>query len=451
MKVARLLLLLPAFAACASVEEELVHPGYESPTVYDEILPLRERAALHDELVAKRLDRVIPPLMREVGIDTWVLIAREYNEDPVLETMLPANRFAARRRTILVFHDNGQSVERFAVSRYPVGDFFAAMWDPETEPDQWKRLAELLDERGPRKIALNGSTRYGHADGLTHFEHEAFVQALSPALRERVVFDDRLGVGWLETRIEEEIEHYRTMCAIAHAIIAEGFSRVAVTPGETTTKDVEWWYRERIAGLKLGLWFHPHVSLQRSEAEERSRSFAVSQGDGVIERGDLLHVDLGITYLGLNTDTQQHAYVLRKEEVDAPAGLREGLATGNRLQDCLTTSFVTGRTGNEILAAAKKKALDAGIDNSIYTHPLGNHGHGAGPTIGMWDKQNGVPGSGDYALRPNSAFSIELNARVRIPEWGDKETLVMLEEDAFFDGAGVDYLDGRQLRLLLIP
>lgn len=434
--------LLCAAASTAAANEE----------VYRELLPLRERAGLHDELIAERLDLVIPPLMREVGIDAWVLIAREYNEDPVLETMLPANWFAARRRTVLVFFDHGEEgVERLAVSRYPVGDFFPASWDPEEEPDQWKRLAELLDERAPAQIALNGSARYGHADGLTHFEHEAFVAALPAHLRERVVFDDRLGVGWLETRTPREMELYPTLCRVAHAIIAEGFSPLAVTPGKTTTQDLEWWYRERIAGLKLGNWFHPHVSLQREAGGERTRSFAEEQGSGVIERGDLLHVDLGITYLGLNTDTQQHAYVLREGEEGAPAGLRAGLVTANALQDCLTSSFVTGRTGNEILRAAHAKAQEAGIDASIYSHPLGNHGHGAGPAIGMWDKQDGVPGSGDYALRPQAVFSIELNAKAAVPEWNDAELLFMLEEDAFFDGSQVRYIDGRQTELILIP
>lgn len=430
-----------------------LQPGESGDSdVHGALLALRQRATLHDELVAERLDLVIPPLMREVGADAWVLIAREYNEDPVLETMLPANWFAARRRTVLVFVDHGveQGVERFAVSRYPVGDFFPAMWDPEEEPDQWKRLAELLTERDPQTIALNGSTRYGHADGLTHTEYLALEAALPDGLRGRLVFEDRLGVGWLETRTPREMELYPTLCRVAHAIIAEGFSRTAITPGETTTEDVEWWYRERMANLNLGNWFHPHVSLQRDEEGERSRSFAVSQGSGVIQRGDLLHVDLGITYLGLNTDTQQHAYVLREGEEQPPEGLLFGLATGNRLQDCLTSSFSTGRTGNEILHLAHAKAKERGIDASIYTHPLGNHGHGAGPTIGMWDKQEGVPGSGDYALRPSTAFSIELNARVKVPEWNDAEVLFMLEEDAFFDGESVQYIDGRQTEFILI-
>ena len=167
--------------------------------------------------------------------------------------------------------------------------------------------------------------------------------------------------------------------------------------------------------------------------------------------GDLIHIDFGITYLRLNTDTQQHAYVLKPGETDAPAGLKNALKIGNRLQDILTENFKTGRSGNAILTAALDQAKSEGIKATIYTHPIGFHGHAAGPTIGLWDQQGGVPGRGDYSLFPNTAHSIELNAAVKIPEWDDKEVRIMLEEDAFFTGQDVWYIDGRQTDLILIP
>jgi Xaa-Pro aminopeptidase len=172
--------------------------------------------------------------------------------------------------------------------------------------------------------------------------------------------------------------------------------------------------------------------------------------DEVIMPGDLLHVDFGISYLRLNTDTQQHAYVLKPGETEAPAELREALARGNRLQDILTDQFVAGRTGNEILASALAVAKDEGITASIYTHPIGYHGHAAGPTIGLWDQQGGVPGRGDYPLFPNTAHSIELYAETDVESW-DKAVRISLEEDAFFDGEKTYYIDGRQKEFLLIP
>jgi len=411
---------------------------------------LRERAAQRDAWLIERLDQIVPELMRDADIDCWLLIAREDNEDPVLETMLPATWMGARRRTILAFFDpgDGAQVERLAVARYAVGDAFPGAWDPESQPDQYARLAELVAERQPERIGINTSVTFAKADGLAASEHRALLSALG-SWAERVVPAEALAVGWLETRSEAELDAYPGLVAIAHDIIATGLSNAAITPGETTTTDLEWWFREEIRARRLVTWFHPSVSVQRGAQPEREGGFAEHPDVEVIGPGDLVHVDFGITALGLNTDTQQHAYVLRPGESGAPAGLEDGLAVGNRLQDILTDAFVTGRTGNEILAAALQRARDEGIDALIYTHPLGFHGHGAGPTIGMWDQQGGVPGTGDWPLRANTCYAIELGATVSVPEWG-RSVDIMLEEDALFDGERVRYLDGRQTELHLI-
>jgi Xaa-Pro aminopeptidase len=412
------------------------------------VLSMRDRAAVIDLNLDQRLTEVLPALMRREGIDMWIVAAREYNEDPVIRTMLPATWLAARRRTILVLFDPGPGteIELLAVARYPVGSRFQASWDPESEPDQWAALSGVIAERSPRKIGLNTSTVFALGDGLTRSEHDALVDALSPEFRDRLVSADQLAVGWLEARTSSEMEVYPQIVRIARSIIREGFSDAVITPGVTTTDDLVWWYRDRIRAMGLATWFHPSVGIQRAQAAGR--------GDepvgATIRRGDLLHVDFGITYLRLNTDTQQHAYVLRPGERDAPNGLRQALAVGNRLQDLLTNEFATGRSGNRVLESALAAAADEGIRATIYTHPIGFHGHGAGPTIGLWDQQGGVEGRGDYPLYPNTAYSIELNALVEVPEWGGHAVRIMLEEDAFFDGAGVRYIDGRQQHMYLV-
>ncbi|MDH3733523.1 MAG: aminopeptidase P family protein [Gemmatimonadota bacterium] len=419
------------------------------------VLPLREQAAIVDGWLETRMETVAPLVMRREGVDLWIIAAREYNEDPVIETMLPATWMAARRRTVLVLYDRGEGrpLERLAVARYDIGPFPRA-WDPEEQPDQWARVAELIAERDPSRISVNRSETFALADGLTGTEYDQLMAALPPMYRERVQPAERLAIGWLETRTPEEMEVYPQIVRIAHRIIAEGFSARVVQPGVTTTEDVVWWYRERIRGLGLETWFQPSVSVDRWRSADEARGegdFSARPEENVIRPGDLLHVDFGITYLRLNTDTQQHAYVLRPGEKSAPKGLRDALAVGNRLQDALTDNFVAGRPGNEILSAALARAEAEGIDATIYTHPIGFHGHAAGPTIGLWDQQGGVPGRGDYPLFPNTAHSIELNAAVAIPEWGGQVVRIMLEEDAFFDGQSTWYIDGRQTELWLIP
>lgn len=417
------------------------------------VVPLREQAAVRDRWLAERIATIAPALMREQEIDLWIVAAREYNEDPVIETLLPATWMAARRRTVLMLHDRGvdQPLECLAVARYDVGEAFKRAWDPQAQPDQWKRVAELALERDPRRIGVNVGPTFALGDGLSHAEFQALVAALPEALASRVTSAEGLCVRWLETRTPSELEAYPHLCRIAHEIIAQGLSEAVVHPGVTTTEDLVWWYREAIRARGLETWFQPSLEVQRADAPEHSGSFATESGDVTILEGDLLHVDFGITYLGLNTDTQQHAYVLRRGETQAPEGLRAGLATANRLQDLLMANFALGRTGNEVLAKTREAAIAQGIEPTIYTHPLGYHGHGAGAAIGMWDQQGGVPGSGDWPLHASTVWSIELNAAAPVPEWGDKSVRFMLEEDAWFDGSSCRFLDGRQTEFWLIP
>ena len=419
----------------------------------DRIMSMKERAVLKDKFLDDRFKSVLPNIMKRTEIDMWIIIAREYNEDPVLRTMLPANWLNARRRTILVIFNPGNNLplETFAIARYDVGEIFKKAWDPEKNPDQYDALANLINQKNPKKIGLNQSEYFAQADGLTSTEYQLFQKSLSRKNFKKVVSAEQLAIGWLETRSELEMNYYPEICKIAHDIIKEGFSSRVVQPGTTSTDDIVWWYRERIRDLKLITWFHPTVDLQRSDNAEFDflSAFSKSKDSNVIYPGDLLHVDFGITYLGLNTDTQQLAYVLRKDESVAPKELNDALKIGNNLQDILTNEFVTGRTGNEILKLALSKARSSGIKPQIYTHPIGYYGHGSGPTIGMWDKQNGVPVNGDYPLYPNTAFSIELNAKVFIKSW-NKEIAIMLEEDAFFNGIETTYIDPRQTELILI-
>ena len=407
------------------------------------VLPLRERGQVYDQWLKNRLDTVLPEIMRREGIDMWLVICREYEEDPVYLSLVPYDSFSARRLSMLVFYDRGsEGVEKFTVGRYGIGGLYKAVWDPD-KIGQWERLAEVVRERNPRRIGIDESDVFAFGDGLSASNKAALVRALGPELSKRLVSAERLAVGWLERRTPEEMEVYGRIMAIAHAIIAEAFSAEVITPGATTAEDVVWWMREKIAGLKLTTWFQPSVSILRPKSSPFKDS-------AVIHRGDMLHCDMGIVYLGLCTDTQQLAYILKEGETDAPKGLKEGLALGNRLQDILMAEYREGRTGNEILAAALKKAREAGLRPSIYTHPLGYHGHAAGPTIGLWDRQNGVPGAGDYPLFAGTCYSIELNVTAAVSEWGGQDVQFALEQDAFFDREGARFLDARQTVFHLI-
>lgn len=419
-----------------------------------QVLSPRDQARVVDEILSDRINNLLPGLMDRAGIDMWVIISREYNEDPVIKTFLPATWLSARRRTMLVFYRNAKNnvFEKLAVARYNIGTAIQSAWNPEKQPNQWQALVDIITTRNPQKIGLNFSADFGHADGLTYTEYNEFMQHLPAAQKAKLTSAEKLAVSWLETRTEREMQIYPLLVQLTHSLIAEAFSEKVITPGITTTDDVVWWFRQRFAQLGLGTWFHPSVDVQRSDSLsfEHLRSFSNRPADQVIQPGDLLHCDVGITYLRLNTDIQQHAYVQRPGEATIPGSIQTAMANARRLQDFLTTQFRNGASGNQLLAGALKEAKAAGLRPSIYTHPLGLHGHAAGPTIGLWDQQGGVPGSGDYPLNPNTVYAIELNAATYIPEW-KKDVRIMLEEDGYWDGKTFRYISGRQKNIYTIP
>jgi len=421
-------------------QQEIKKPNYN-------ILNEKERAIVRDEIIEDRFNNLLPKLMDKTDIDMWVVISREYNEDPVIKTMLPSVWLNARRRTILVFYRNKEknTIEKLAVARYDVGNNIKSAWNKEKEPNQWKALNRIIEERNPTKIAVNISKHFALADGLVKTDYDEFVENLSKTNQKKIVSAEKLAIGWIETRTPKEMELFRDLVKITHNIIDEAFTNNVIKPGETTTDDVIWWMRQKVTDLGLATWFHPTIDIQRSKEPLKSHiySFSKAKSNQVILPGDLLHCDFGISYLGLNTDCQQHAYVLGKDEKEVPTFLAEAFAKGNRLQDILTSNMQTGKTGNEILLASLNQAKKEGLRPSIYSHPLGLFGHSAGTTIGMWDSQDGVPVNGDYPLHKNTVYAIELNVTVAIKEW-QKNIRIMLEEAGFFGNGKHEFVNGRQ-------
>lgn len=414
------------------------------------VLSLKERAVVIDQIQKDRLDNLLPQLMDDNGIDLWVLITREYNEDPVVKTLLPPTWLNARRQTILVFskNKNAEGITSAAITRYPFGKLIPSIWDKEKQPSQWQALADYIISKDPKNIGINTSKSFALADGLVKTDYDALINVLPEAYKSKVVSAEQLAIGWIESRTEREMELYEDLVAITHQIIAEAFSSKVITPGETTTDDVVWWLREKVLSLGLDTWFHPTVDVQRANDSDLYAFDSKSKFD-IIQPGDLVHCDFGISYLSLNTDCQELAYVLKPEEKQAPDFLVDALAQGNRVQDIFTNNFKTGVSGNVILKKSLEQGRAEGLRPQIYTHPLGTYGHSAGTTLGMWDSQNGVAVNGDYPLHQNTSYAIELNTSVYIPEW-KKDIRIMLEEAGFYGSNGFRYINKRQEKLLLI-
>ncbi|MCI0569168.1 MAG: aminopeptidase P family protein [Myxococcaceae bacterium] len=433
---------LLALSACATVQ-----PASPSPATPERPFgTLREQAARQQAWLAERMNQALPALMRQHGVEMWVVPMREYNEDPVFKALVAPTTFAARRRTIYVFHDRGpgKGVERLALGGGSQGGVYEArraqkkvdagggqrtaeLWGP----DQWQVLREVLEERQPKSVAINVSRTFAFADGLTHGEYEGMAEALGTTWTSRMRPAEGLAVDLLAWRGGDEERSYGELTRVAWDIIETGFSNRIITPGVTRTSDVVWWMRQRLNDTGLDTWFQPSVEVQRQGATEEQLG-----EDPVIQRGDVLHCDFGVTALRLNTDTQHMGYVLREGETEVPAGLKAALARSNRLQDIVMAELRPGRTGNEVLRAARTRMESEGIDGTVYTHPIGLHGHGAGAMVGLWDRQEGVPGNGDHRVTPSMWYSIELQATSPVPEWNGQRVRSAQEEDAIIGADG---------------
>ena len=413
------------------------------------IVPERERARITDEWLEWRLENILPDLMRREGIDMWLVISNEPDPGPVYFTLLPATSLFVVRTSILIFHDRGKElgVERFSGGS-SMGKLYKNIWLDKKNKNQFENLAEFIKKANPKKIGINTSPLWGYGDGLNAGLKDKLVKALGPELSKRLVSADRLCVGWLETRSPQELSVYRHICGIAHDMVADFFSNEVITPEITTTEDVVWWIRQRARELHVDSWFHPSVGIQRSHNEA-----AKYQEKSVIRRGDLLHCDFGIIYLGLYTDMQWSAYVLKEGETDAPQGLKTAVTKAERMAEIFMNEFKAGRTGNEIVSAAMSKGAAAGLRPLIYCHPIGVYGHAAGPPIDARDPESAPEGTrirGEYALHENTAYAIEFSITSSVPEWDDQEVRIGFEEEGVFTKRGCAFIDGHQDKLLII-
>ncbi len=422
---------------------------------------LRQQADREQAWLQMRLDSILPGLMRRYGIDMWVIPMREYAEDPLFKALVSPTTFAARRRTIYVFWDRGPEagIERIALGGSSQGGVYravrstkrveAAVAGRQAElwgDQQWEVLKEVIATRRPKVIGVNISRTFAFADGLTAGEYEGMRRALGPRWTKRFQRTEGLAVDLLAARLPDEQRFYNDLAKLTWAVIDTMFSDRMVKPGVTRTSDLVWYFRQAVNDMGLGTWFQPSVDVQRKGATDEQLG-----DDPIIERGDVLHCDVGITALRLNTDIQHLAYVLREGERDAPEGIRKALARSNRMQDILMEETRPGRTGNQILAASRARLAKEGIDGTIYSHPIGLHGHGSGPLIGLWDYQDGVPGRGDHKVIPTMWYSIELQATSAIPEWNGQRVRMPQEEDMVMGPDGVPrWAFQRQTELHLI-
>ena len=415
------------------------------------LLSLREQQAERERWLQKRLDRLLLPMMRRHKVSMWVVVTEEFHPDPVAEYVAPPIPYVGRRDFLIFSDRGGDRLERLALVRYPeehLRRFFEIHNPPGRETAA--TLRRLVEERDPSTIALNTGGSRGVTGGLTADAHRFLSETLGEKYSRRFVPAAPLIVEYMDTRLPEELEHYRTAVAVTDILTRRAFSDEVITPGRTTVGDVRFWLLQRVNDLGLSVWFQPDLRVQRRRVETGTTQqfLSVAEEGMIIERGDLIHVDFGLNYMGLSTDWQKHAYVLRPGERDAPDGLKRALANTTRLQDAVFRHARPGRAGSEVYAAAMADMKQAGIEAMIYSHSVGNQGHALGASIDF----RGPALAGDDAplLREGSYTSIELNTTTPVAEWGGQKVTVMLEDDAYLTARGFEWFRPRQTEFYLI-
>ena len=410
------------------------------------VLPMRERAEVILRNLRRRLEVVLPAAMRESGVDMWIILCQEDDLDPIYSMLIPMDAWCPILQ-MLVFHDDGERVGGLSISGTDTKDLYARPYRGQKPEEQWPILTGLVAERKPKRIAVNiGSVQWA-AGGLTHNLYHQLVTHLPPGYAERLVSAEPLVTHFASTLTDRDIETFTHVVEVAKAIIAQCYSRESITPGTTTTTDLEWLYWQTCADHGLEVAFRPYFSIRRSPMDVAIHDVS----DRIIRQGDFLHCDVGIRYLRLNSDHQQWAYVLQDGETDAPNGARELLCQANRLQDVFMSEFRVGMTGNELLARILARARAEGIpEPRVYSHSLGCFLHEPGPLIGLPWEQERCEGRGDVRLRYGNAFTMELSVTGPLPEWDGAPLCMSVEEDVVFAPDGCHVIGERQQRFHIV-
>lgn len=391
------------------------------------IRSLKEQYAIKDQCLKERLEIILPQVMEDADVDMWIVASKEYHEDPTFKAMVPAEYLTARRITMFAFSKEADGIHRYSLSMpdKSVAKFYESKWQFGKE-DQMVALKRLIEEKDPKRIALNMSKEFAVCDGFSIGLYQMFKESLGEDIMNKMVNDDLLAMKFMEIRTPTELKLMPEVMSVAHDIMERMYTTDVIKPGITTTNDLEWFMKEEVNKLGLTYWFEPTMDLQRKNGDE-------SRYDScVIQKGDLLHCDFGIYYMNMCTDTQRLGYVAKDDEDTMPQYLLDGMKVGNRFQDIVRENMIVGRTGNEVFEAAMKQAKEEGIQAMLYSHPCNMYGHGPGPTIGLFSNQNAIPIKGDVKLSNNTVYALELNVKVDDYYYFLEETVALTDDGVNF-------------------
>ena len=440
------IIVLALMATAGARQKKQASSASDFTELMPKLLPLREQTAVRERWLKTRLDTMLLPMMRRHGVSMWIITTEEFHSDTIAEYVAPPIPYVGRR-DFFIFTDRGADrLERIALVRYVeehLKNFFEVLNTPAAAT-----LKKIVEERQPKTIALNmGGTR-GATNGLTYDAHKFMAETLGEEYAKRFVPAAPLIIEYQDTRLPEELEHYRAAVAATDILTRRALSNEVITPGKTTVGDVRWWLLQQVNNLGLSVWFQPDLRIQRQNKETGKTNQFLSVADEamVIERGDVVHVDFGLNYMGFSTDWQKHAYTLKPGEKGPPEGLKRAMANTSRLQDLVFKHARAGMSGSDVYTATMADCKSEGIEAMIYSHSVGTQGHALGASI---DFRRSTGGPSEL-LRLGSYTSIELNTSTPVAEWGGQKVTIMMEDDAYLTTDGFKWFRPRQTEFYLI-
>ncbi len=419
----------------------------------DSLLPWSQQIAVRESWLTKK-HALLLPMMRRYNIGMWIVVNEEFHDDPVLPFVAPPRPYTGNR-DIFVFIDAGaDGLKKFAITGYTEENLARFFDAPFTEPrPPAATLRDLYQQYKPATIGLGIRGTRGQTRGLGYDAYRFLAETLGPAAESTFVSAADLVQEYLDTRLPDEMPHYTAAVAVTEAIVKRALSNDVITPGTTTVGDVRRALYDMLGAAGVRTWFQPDLRVQRAAGEvATSRGFlAVAPESTVLQPGDVVHIDFGISYMGFDTDWQKMAYIMKPGERDAPAGLKAAMRNANALQDALMLRQARpGRTGGTVFTGTMAEMKTQGIEAMIYSHPLGNHGHGLGTSIDFRSPLRSDTTALNARLRLGSYQSIELNAATPVPEWGGKKLFIMFEDCAYLTENGYRFFRPRQEQFYVV-
>ena len=400
--------------------------------------PWSQQIAIREGWLEKRHGMLLD-MMRRHDIQMWIVVNEEFHDDPVTQYIAPPRPYTGNRDFFIFVDTGGTTLKRVAVTGYSEDNLKRWFESPDEPRPINIVLPDLYDRFRPKRVAMNYGGRRGVTRSLTRDTYVDLVNLLGPEGQQRVVSAADLIEEYLDTRIPEEMAYYTKVVQLTEVLARRALSNEVIVPGRTKVGDVRNWLYDALGAAGVRTWFQPDLRVQRpGMGKATSRGFlAVAPESTTIHRGDVVHLDFGVTAMGFDTDWQKMAYVLKPGERDVPAGLKAAMKNTNTLQDVVMKKYSRpGALVSDVYDSTMAEMKRLGITAQVYSHPIGAQGHGLGAAIDFRSAQRPELGASGKKLRKGSYISIELNTRTPVPEWDGQEVFVMMEDDAHLTDEG---------------